>query len=64
MAEQNEVKVGEVYYLPVRVTSRNENMEREYLAVEPVGMEVPELVLTPDKTRLLYIKPEQLKKES
>lgn len=59
-----EVKIGEVYLLPVRVTSRNVNMEREYLAVEPVGMEEPELVLTPDKTRLLYIKPEQLKKES
>ena len=59
-----DVKIGEVYLLPVRVTSRNVNMEREYLAVEPVGMEVPELVLTPDKTRLLYIKPEQLKKES
>lgn len=44
MAEQNEVKVGEVYLLSVRVTSRNVNMEREYLAVEPVGMEVPELV--------------------
>lgn len=64
MAEQNEVKVGEVYLLPVRVTSRNVNMEREYLAVEPVGMEVPELVLSPDGTRLLYVKAEQLKKES
>lgn len=46
MAE--DIKVGEVYYLPVRVTSRNENMEREYLAVEPVGMEVPEQVLAGD----------------
>ena len=46
MAE--DIKVGEVYYLPVRVTSRNENMEREYLAVEPVGMAVPEQVLAGD----------------
>lgn len=57
-----DIKVGEVYYLPVRVTSRNVNMEREYLAVEPMGMEVPELMLSPDGTRLLYVKAEQLKK--
>ena len=63
-AEQNEIQVGKVYYLPVRVTSRTVNMEREYLAVEPVGLEVPELVLSPDGTRLLYVKPEQLTKES
>ena len=63
MEHTENIKTGEVHLLPVRVTSRNVNMEREYLAVEPVGMEVPELVLSPDRTRLLYVKPEQLKKD-
>ena len=57
-----DIKVGEVYFLPVRVTSRNDNMDRVFYAVEPVGMEVAELTLSPDGTRLLYVKAEQLKK--
>ena len=51
-----DIKVGEVYFLPVRVTSLNDNMDRVFYAVEPVGMEVAELTLSPDGKRCRILK--------
>lgn len=56
------IKVGEVYSLPVRVVSCNRNMDQVYFAVQPQGMAVPQMVLSPDGTQLLYIRAEQLQK--
>ena len=55
---ESEVKVGEVYYLPVRVTSCNDNMAARYYAVEVPGMET--LVVSSDGKRLLYVSTAQL----
>lgn len=63
MNTQKEIKVGEVYYLPVRVTSRNENMEAVFYAAEIVGSEGVPVELSPDGARVLYLRAEQLVKE-